>query len=47
MYIILLGWGGMAAVILIRRFGRLPVLFWSQVIMSHLFEAKNVLIVYI
>ncbi|KAH8830165.1 MFS general substrate transporter [Flagelloscypha sp. PMI_526] len=29
--IFLLGWGGLAAVMLIRRFGRLPVLFWSQV----------------
>lgn len=25
-------WGGIAAVILINRFGRLPVLFWSQLI---------------
>ncbi|KAJ7766307.1 MFS general substrate transporter [Mycena maculata] len=30
--IFLLGWGGIAAVILIRRVGRLPVLFWSQVL---------------
>ncbi|KAF5392824.1 hypothetical protein D9757_000896 [Collybiopsis confluens] len=29
--IFLLGWGGIFAVILIRRYGRLPVLFWSQV----------------
>ncbi|KAJ7766303.1 MFS general substrate transporter [Mycena maculata] len=27
-----LSWGGIAAVILIRRVGRLPVLFWSQVL---------------
>ena len=26
-----LGWGGLFAVMLIRRIGRLPVLFWSQV----------------
>ncbi|KAJ7457480.1 major facilitator superfamily domain-containing protein [Mycena latifolia] len=30
--IFLLGWGGFAAVILTRRWGRLPVLFWSQLI---------------
>ncbi|KAJ8073505.1 hypothetical protein PM082_011781 [Marasmius tenuissimus] len=30
--IFLLGWGGIFAVILIRRFGRLPILFWSQVL---------------
>ncbi|KAF8918897.1 MFS general substrate transporter [Mucidula mucida] len=30
--IFLLGWGGLAAVMVIRRFGRLPVLFWSQVL---------------
>ncbi|KAF9050957.1 MFS general substrate transporter [Rhodocollybia butyracea] len=30
--IFLLGWGGLFAVILIRRYGRLPVLFWSQVL---------------
>jgi len=30
--IFLLGWGGIFAVILIRRFGRLPVLFWSQIL---------------
>ncbi|KAK0192767.1 major facilitator superfamily domain-containing protein [Armillaria mellea] len=29
--IFLLGWGGIFAVLLIRRYGRLPVLFWSQV----------------
>ena len=41
-----LGWGGVVAVILIRRFGRLPILFWSQVgllsrimsLFSHLFQ---------
>ncbi|KAI0341491.1 MFS general substrate transporter [Trametopsis cervina] len=30
--IFLLGWGGIFAVILMRRYGRLPVLFWSQVL---------------
>ncbi|KAI0658997.1 MFS general substrate transporter [Cubamyces menziesii] len=30
--IFLLGWGGIFAVMLMRRFGRLPVLFWSQVL---------------
>ncbi|KAI0725731.1 MFS general substrate transporter [Fomitopsis betulina] len=30
--IFLLGWGSIFAVILMRRYGRLPVLFWSQVI---------------
>ncbi|KAH9477318.1 Efflux pump radE [Psilocybe cubensis] len=30
--IFLLGWGGLAAVMVIRRLGRLPVLFWSQVL---------------
>ncbi|GJE86681.1 MFS general substrate transporter [Phanerochaete sordida] len=30
--IFLLGWGGLFAVMLMRRFGRLPVLFWSQVL---------------
>ncbi|KIK68217.1 hypothetical protein GYMLUDRAFT_35593 [Collybiopsis luxurians FD-317 M1] len=30
--IFLLGWGGLFAVILIRRYGRLPILFWSQVL---------------
>jgi MFS family permease len=30
--IFLLGWGGMVAVMLMRRFGRLPVLFWSQLL---------------
>ncbi|KAF8880031.1 major facilitator superfamily domain-containing protein [Infundibulicybe gibba] len=30
--IFLLGWGGLFAVMLIRRFGRLPVLFWSQLL---------------
>lgn len=29
--IFLLGWGGIVSVILARRYGRLPVLFWSQV----------------
>ncbi|KAF9522707.1 MFS general substrate transporter [Crepidotus variabilis] len=30
--IFLLGWGGLVAVMLIRRLGRLPILFWSQVL---------------
>ncbi|KAF8500306.1 MFS general substrate transporter [Russula emetica] len=30
--IFLLGWGGLFAVMIIRRYGRLPVLFWSQVL---------------
>ncbi|KAF8804778.1 MFS general substrate transporter [Phlegmacium glaucopus] len=30
--IFLLGWGGLIAVMLIRRFGRLPILFWSQLL---------------
>ncbi|EIM90062.1 MFS general substrate transporter [Stereum hirsutum FP-91666 SS1] len=30
--IFLLGWGGIFAVMLMRRFGRLPVLFWTQVL---------------
>ncbi|KAJ7753587.1 MFS general substrate transporter [Mycena maculata] len=30
--VFLLGWGGFAAVILTRRWGRLPVLFWSQLL---------------
>ncbi|TFK90089.1 MFS general substrate transporter [Polyporus arcularius HHB13444] len=30
--IFLLGWGGIFAVMLMRRFGRLPVMFWSQVL---------------
>ncbi|KAK7451021.1 hypothetical protein VKT23_012697 [Stygiomarasmius scandens] len=30
--IFLLGWGGLFAVILIRRYGRLPILFWSQIL---------------
>ncbi|PPQ85013.1 hypothetical protein CVT25_010402 [Psilocybe cyanescens] len=30
--IFLLGWGGIFAVMLVRRLGRLPVLFWSQVL---------------
>ncbi|KAJ7069116.1 MFS general substrate transporter [Mycena amicta] len=30
--IFLLGWGGFAAVIVVRRWGRLPVLFYSQLI---------------
>ncbi|KAJ6595498.1 MFS general substrate transporter [Mycena vulgaris] len=30
--IFLLGWGGFAAVILTRRWGRLPILFWSQLL---------------
>ncbi|KAF7348494.1 MFS general substrate transporter [Mycena venus] len=30
--IFLLGWGGLTAVMAIRRLGRLPVLFWSQLL---------------
>lgn len=30
--IFLLGWGSVLAVMLMRRYGRLPVLFWSQVL---------------
>lgn len=30
--IFLLGWGGLVAVVFARRYGRLPVLFWSQVL---------------
>ncbi|KAJ7229561.1 major facilitator superfamily domain-containing protein [Mycena haematopus] len=30
--VFLLGWGGFAAVIVTRRWGRLPVLFWSQLL---------------
>lgn len=30
--IFLLGWGGLFAVMMMRRWGRLPVLFWSQLI---------------
>ncbi|KAG6860492.1 hypothetical protein C0995_010529 [Termitomyces sp. Mi166 len=30
--IFLLGWGGIAAIIFVNRYGRLPVLFWSQVL---------------
>ncbi|GJJ10540.1 hypothetical protein Clacol_004767 [Clathrus columnatus] len=30
--IFLLGWGGLFAVMLMRRYGRLPILFWSQLI---------------
>ncbi|KAJ7201675.1 major facilitator superfamily domain-containing protein [Mycena pura] len=30
--IFLLGWGGLTAVMVIRRIGRLPVLFWSQLL---------------
>ncbi|KAH7906959.1 major facilitator superfamily domain-containing protein [Hygrophoropsis aurantiaca] len=30
--IFLLGWGSIASVMLMRRFGRLPILFWSQVL---------------
>ncbi|KAJ7347580.1 MFS general substrate transporter [Mycena albidolilacea] len=30
--IFLIGWGGIFAVILIRRYGRLPILFWSQIL---------------
>ncbi|KAI0040200.1 MFS general substrate transporter [Auriscalpium vulgare] len=30
--IFLVGWGGIFSVILIRRYGRLPVLFWSQLL---------------
>lgn len=26
-----IGWGALVAVIFIRRYGRLPVIFWSQV----------------
>ncbi|VDC07467.1 unnamed protein product [Peniophora sp. CBMAI 1063] len=29
--VFLLGWGSVLAVILMRRYGRLPILFWSQV----------------
>ena len=29
--IFLLGWGGIFAVMGMKRYGRLPVLFWSQV----------------
>lgn len=29
--ILALGWGSLFAVMLMRRYGRLPVLFWSQV----------------
>lgn len=32
--IFLLGWGGVISIVFIRRYGRLPVLFWSQVIGS-------------
>ena len=28
---LLTGWGSIFAVMLMRRYGRLPVLFWSQV----------------
>ncbi|KAI0284707.1 MFS general substrate transporter [Russula aff. rugulosa BPL654] len=30
--IFLIGWGGIFAVMLMRRYGRLPVLFWSQLL---------------
>ncbi|KAF5380010.1 hypothetical protein D9615_006164 [Tricholomella constricta] len=30
--IFLLGWGGIFAVMLMRRYGRLPILFWSQLL---------------
>ncbi|KAF8500308.1 MFS general substrate transporter [Russula emetica] len=30
--IFLIGWGGLFAVMLMRRYGRLPVLFWSQLL---------------
>ncbi|PIL27347.1 MFS general substrate transporter [Ganoderma sinense ZZ0214-1] len=30
--VFLLGWGGIFAVMLMHRFGRLPVLFWSQIL---------------
>ncbi|EGO03525.1 hypothetical protein SERLA73DRAFT_83573 [Serpula lacrymans var. lacrymans S7.3] len=30
--VFLLGWGGILSVMLMRRFGRLPVLFWSQIL---------------
>ncbi|KDR69466.1 hypothetical protein GALMADRAFT_160462 [Galerina marginata CBS 339.88] len=34
--IFLIGWGGIFAVMLIRRLGRLPVLFWSQATLAFL-----------
>lgn len=30
--IFLLGWGGLFAVMAMRRWGRLPILFWTQVL---------------
>lgn len=30
--IFLLGWGGCIAIVFVKRYGRLPVLFWSQVL---------------
>ncbi|KAF8067571.1 MFS general substrate transporter [Lyophyllum atratum] len=30
--IFLLGWGGVVAIVFVKRYGRLPVLFWSQVL---------------
>lgn len=27
----MLGWGGLIAIFLIKKLGRLPILFWSQV----------------
>jgi len=42
-----IGWGGLFAVMLIRRLGRLPILFWSQVSVSLLFcegELKGILL---
>lgn len=34
------GWGGIFAVMLMRRLGRLPILFWSQVLTFSL-ECKD------
>ena len=41
--IFLLGWGGIFAVMGMKRYGRLPVLFWSQVspIMSSVVQAGS------
>lgn len=36
------GWGGLFAVTLMRRYGRLPVLFWSQVRANSLIEWSDV-----
>jgi len=30
--IFMLGWGGLLAIFLIKKLGRLPILFWSQVL---------------